>query len=226
MNTPILRPALVALGASLALTLIGIGLAQSNAAEIINQVGSNLEKSPWQATVLGKFKADGNTTEIEADLQVISGPDATMRIDFKKPAPVAGNFSVLTRKEAWNFLFVTNQIVIEPRAGAKLSTLVQTVSGLGDVGSLDEDINFKLDGEEATADGVAWKLTGTPKKSGQAFASAEVLILKSDPRILSLSLKDAGGKVTGTLDIRNFKRAKLNAKDLTKYPSDATVVKK
>ncbi len=91
---------------------------------------------------------------------------------------------------------------------------------------MDDQFNLKLEGEEKTADGTAWKLSGTPKKSGQRFASVEVLILKRDPRPLSLMLKDADAKVIGTLNIRNFKRAKLTAKELMKYPSDAAVVRK
>ena len=144
-----------------------------------------------------------------------------MRMEFQKPAPMEGNFTVLSKKEAWSYLFVSNQLVIEPRAGAKLSELAEQISGLSDVNDLSDQFNLKLEGEEQTADGTAWKLSGTPKKSGQRFASVEVLILKRDPRPLSLMLKDADAKVIGTLNIRNFKRAKLTAKELMKYPSDA-----
>lgn len=226
MNKSSARPALVALGSALGLALLGASLAQSSVADILKTTQANLEKSPWQATVFGKFKQGNDTQEAEVGIQVVSGADATIRMEFKKPAPVEGNITILTKKEAWNYLFVSNQLVIEPRATAKLNTLAQSISGFGDMANLDDDVNLKLDGEEKTADGTAWKLSGAPKKSGQPFASAEVLILKSDPRPLSLTLKDAAGKVMGTLDVRNFKRASLNAKDLAKYPSDASVVRK
>ncbi len=226
MNNTNPRFALIALGAGLALVLIGQSIAQSTVADIIKQTQTNLETSPWQATVLGNFKTGGGTQAAEVAIQVIPGADAMIRMDFKKPAPIEGNFTILTKKEAWNYLFVSNQLVIEPRAGAKLGELAQQISGLGDVASLDDQFTLKLEGEEQTADGAAWKLSGKPKKSGQRFASVAVLILKSDPRPLTLTLKDAADKVIGTLDIRNFKRATLTAKDLLKYPSDAVVVRK
>jgi|GEM_PF-132748 len=226
MNNIKPRFAILSLGAGLALALIGSSIAQSTVADVLKTTQANLEKSSWQATVFGSFKTNTGTQEAEVGIQVIPGPDATMRIEFQKPAPMQGNFTVLTKKEAWNYLFVSNQLVIEPRASAKLSELAQQISGLGDVNNMDDQFNLKLEGEEKTADGTAWKLNGTPKKSGQRFASVTVLILKSDPRPLTLMLKDSGDKVIGTLDIRNFKRAKLTAKELMKYPSDAAMVRK
>ena len=226
MNNIKPRLIILSLGAGLALALIGSSIAQSTVADILKQTQANLEKSSWQATVFGNFKTNGGTQEAEVAIQVIPGSDATMRMDFQKPTPMAGNFTVLNKKEAWSYLFVSNQLVIEARAGAKLSELAEQISGLSDVNNMDDQFNLKLEGEEQTADGTAWKLSGTPKKSGQRFASVTVLILKRDPRPLSLMLKDSGDKVIGTLNIRNFKRAKLTAKELMKYPSDAAMVSK
>ncbi len=211
---------------TLALALLGVAAAQTSAADILKQTQANLAKSPWQATIAGKLKSGSTVQEAEVNLQVISGPDGVIRLDFNKPAALSGNFNVLTSKEAWSYLFVSNQLVQEPKSSAKLNTLAQTISGLGDLNGLAGDVNFKVLGEAATFDGPAWRLSGTPKKSGQAFASAEMLVLKGDPRPLSISLKDGGGKVIGTLEIRNFKRARLIAKDLLNYPSDAAVIKK
>lgn len=220
------RLAILTLGAGLALVLIGSSTAQSTVMDILKTTQANLEKSSWQATVFGNFKTNGGTQEAQVGIRVIPGPDLTIRMEFQKPAPMEGNFTVLSKKEAWNYLFVSNQLVIEPRAAAKLSELAQQISGLGDMNTMDDQFNLKLEGEEKTADGTAWKLSGTPKKSGQRFASVTVLILKSDPRPLSLMLKDGGNNVIGTLNIRNFKRAKLTAKELMTYPSDASVVRK
>ena len=218
------RFALVSLAAGLA--LIGSSLAQFSIADILKQAQTNLEKSSWQATVVGQFKVGSSTQEAEIGLKVISGADATMRLEFKKPDPMADNFTVLTKKEIWNYLFVSNQLVIEKRAGAKPNELVQQIAGLGDVTSLDDQFNLKLEGESSTSDGTAWKLSGTPKKPGQRYSSVEVLILKSEPRPLVMTLKDADGKPMGALEIRDFKRAALSLKDLTKYPRDASVIRK
>ena len=211
---------------ALSLTTFGTAGAQSSAAEILKQTQLSLEKSPWQTTVVGKLKQGSTTQEAEVRVQVVPGADGVMRLEFNKPAALEGNFTVLTSKEAWNYLFVSNQLVQEPRSTAKLNTLAQTISGLGDLGSLASNVKFKLLGDAATPDGPAWRLSGTPKTAGQAFASAELLILKSDSRPLSLSLKDGGGKLIGTLTFGDFKRVSLSARDLLSYPGDAAVVKK
>ena len=218
------RAALFSLAAGFA--LIGSSLAQSSIPDILKQTQTNLEKSPWQATVIGEFKMGSSTQEAEIGLQVIPGADAIMRLEFKKPEPMADNFTVLTKKEVWTYLFVSNQIVIEARAKAKLNELVQQIAGLGDMNSLEDQFNLKLEGEASTQGGAAWKLSGTPKKPGQRYASVEVLILKTDPRPLTMTLKDSDGKPMGTLEIRDFKRAALIAVNLKKYPRDATVVRK
>ncbi|WP_424949755.1 outer membrane lipoprotein carrier protein LolA [Deinococcus sp.] len=224
MQTPTFRPALLALIAGLALS--SSSSAQSTAADVLKLVQANLDKAPWQATVIGKFSSSGGTQEAEIGVQSVPGTDGALRMDFKKPAAMGGNFTVLTKKDAWSYLFVSNQVVMQPRASAKLNDLEGQIAGLGDTNSFSTLLTLKLAGEVGTPDGAAWKLSGVPKKAGQTFASAEVLILKSDPRPLSVSFKDAGGKVVGTLDIQSFKRATLSAKDLLSYPSDAAVVKK
>lgn len=58
--------------------------------------------------------------------------------------------------------------------------------------------------------------------AGQGFS----LILKSDPRPVNLTVKDAGDKPLANLTFKDFKRSDLNAKALKKYPADASVVRK
>ena len=224
MQTPTFRPTLFILAAGLALS--GSSRAQSSAADVLKLVQANLDKAPWQATVIGKFSSPTGTQEAEIGVQSVPGADGALRMDFKKPAAMGGNFTVLTKKDAWNYLFVSNQVVMQPRANAKLNDLEGQIAGLGDTGSFSTLLTLKLAGEAGTPDGTAWRLSGVPKKAGQSFASAEVLILKSDPRPLSVTFKDGGGKVVGTLDIQSFKRVGISAKDLLTYPSDAAVVKK
>jgi outer membrane lipoprotein-sorting protein len=224
MNTPTVSACLAL--SILALTLLGGAVAQSSASDILRQTQTNLAMSPWQATVAGKLTSGSATQQAEVKLQVISGTDGIVRLEFNKPAALSGNFNVLTSKETWSYLFVSNQLIQEPNNTAKLNTLAQTISGLGDLNSLSDDLNFKVLGDAVTPDGPAWRLSGTPRKAGPAFASAEMLILKSDLRPLSISLKDGGGKVIGTLEIRNFKRVAITARDLMCYPGDAAVVRK
>lgn len=207
----------------LALSWVG---AQSPA-EITKQVQANLEKSPWEATVSGKAQLpDGSSQDVEFRLQVLPGKEQVARVEFKKPGSLEGNFVVISEKEVWNYLFLTNQLIIQPRAKANVQGLGVNLTSLGDFDQLNEQVSLKLLGEERTAEGAAWKLSGTPKDKTQGYSSMEILVLKADPRPLALTLKDAGGKTVADLAFKGFKRVNLTAKQLKKYPADAEVVRK
>jgi outer membrane lipoprotein-sorting protein len=209
--------------------LSALGLAQ-NVADIGKQVQDNLSKSPWEANVTGKIQLpDGSAQDADFHLQVIPSPTpagALVRIDFKKPSSLEGNFVVISDKEVWNYLFLTNQVVIQPRAKAKVEGLGVNLTGLSDFNQLTEKVNLKLLGDAQTSEGAAWRISGAPKDASSGFASMEILVLKSDPRPVAISLKDSAGKTVADLAISGFKRAALTAAALKKYPGDAEVVKK
>lgn len=220
-----LRNVLLALLA-FGLPLSAFSLAQT-VADISKQVQANLEKGPWEATVVGKIQLpDGSTQDADFKLQVIPGKDQLTRVDFKKPGSLEGNFVVISDKEVWNYLFLTNQVIIQSRAKAKVEGLGINLTSMGDFADLTDKVVSKLAGEEKTPDGPAWKIVGTPKDNTLGYASMEILVLKSDPRPVSITLKDSSGKAVADLDIKDFKRSSLTAKILKKYPADAEVVKK
>lgn len=196
-------------------------------AEITKQVQANLEKSPWEATVSGKAQLpDGSSQDIEFRLQVLPGKEQLARVEFKKPGSLEGNFVVISDKEVWNYLFLTNQLIIQPRARANIQGLGVNLTSLGDFDQISEQVSLKLLGEEKTPQGAAWKLAGVPKDKAQSYASMEIVVLKADPRPLSLVLKDSSGKTLAELNFKDFKRVSLTARQLKKYPADAEVVRK
>ena len=198
-----------------------------SASDISKQVQANLEKSPWEATVTGKVQLpDGSSQEAEFKLQVIPGKDQIARVDFAKPSSLEGNFVVISDKEVWNYLFLTNQVIIQPRAKAKVEGLGVNLTSLGDFGELTEKVDAKVMGEQTTPEGPAWKLVGKAKDSTLGFAEGEFLVLKSDPRPVLVRIKDSSGKVLAELNFKNFKRSNATAKTIKKYPADAEVVKK
>jgi len=219
-----LHKTLTALAFSLA--AFSLGLAQS-ADDIVKQVSANLSKSPWEANLVGKVQgADGSSQDADFKIQVIPGGDTLTRLEFKKPAALEGNFVLISDKEVWNYLFLTNQLIVQPRAKAKIEGLSGNVSDIGNFSKLADQINARLAGEENSAEGPAWKIVGTPKASGTGYATMEILVLKSDPRPVAMTIKDSAGKVLGSLSFSNFKRTNLSAKEIKKYPADAAVVKK
>ena len=223
------RSLLMALLLAISYQLSAIGFAQT-VADITKQVQANLEKSPWEANILGKVQLpDGSSQDADFRLQVIPGKtpaEQIARVDFKKPSALEGNFVLISDKEVWNYLFLTNQVIIQPRAKAKVEGLGVNLTSLGDFSDLTAKVVARLVGETQTADGPAWRISGTPKDTTVGYASMEILVLKSDPRPIAITLKDSSGKVVADLSIKDFKRLNVTVKTLKKYPADAEVVKK
>jgi outer membrane lipoprotein-sorting protein len=190
-------------------------------------VQANLEKSPWEATITGKVQTpDGSTQDAELRLQVVPGTNQTARVEFNKPASLEGNFVVIDDKEVWNYLFLTNQVIIQPRSKAKVEGLGVNLTSLGDFEELTNRLNLRPPLEVNSADGPAWRIVGTPKDSSLGFAQIELTVLKSDPRPVSIRILDSSNKVLAELNFRNFKRTNLTASALRKRPADAEVVRR
>lgn len=211
---------------AIAFLSLGLVIAQS-AAEIARQVQTNLERAPWEATVTGKVQLpDGSSQEAEFRLQVIPGKEQLARVEFKKPAALEGNFVVISEKEVWNYLFLTNQLIIQPRTKARIEGLGFNLTDLGDFEELTQRVTLRVLGEQNTPAGPAWRMNGTPKDASLGFASMEILVLKSDPRPIAITLRDSNNKVLADLSLGNFRRANLTPQVLRKRPADAEVLRR
>jgi len=211
---------------AIAVLCLGLAVAQS-VAEITRQVQANLERAPWEATVVGRVQLpDGSNQDAEFRLQVIPGKEQLARVEFKKPAALEGNFVVISDKEVWNYLFLTNQLIIQPRAKARIEGLGFNLTDLGDFQELTERLTLRLLGEQNTPAGAAWRIQGTPKEASLGFASMEILVLKSDPRPLTITLRDSNNKVLAELSLNNFRRTSLTPQALRKRPADAEVLRR
>ncbi|RIH83601.1 Outer membrane lipoprotein-sorting protein [Meiothermus luteus] len=212
----------------LAIALLSLGLvAAQSIAEITRQVQANLERAPWEATLTGKVQLpDGSTQEAEFRLQVIPGKEQLARVEFKKPAALEGNFVVISDKEVWNYLFLTNQLIIQPRAKGRVEGLGINLTDLGDFEQLSERVALRLLGEQTTPAGAAWRIGGVPKDPSLGFASMEILVLKADPRPLAITLRDSSNRVLADLSFSSFRRANLTPQALRKRPADAEVLRR
>lgn len=208
---------------------LGLGLVMAQTADsIAKQVQANLERSPWEVSVVGKIQLpDGSSQDADFKLQVLPGKDNLARVEFNRPLSLEGNFVVISDKEVWNYLFLTNQLIIQSRAKAQVEGLGVNLTALGDFDQLTSSLTVRLSGEAQTAEGAAWRLIGTPKDVAAAgYAQMEMLVLKSDPRPVTVRLRDSGNKVLAELNFRNFKRIRIDARGIRKYPADAEVVRR
>ncbi|MEN2981288.1 MAG: outer membrane lipoprotein carrier protein LolA [Thermus sp.] len=201
---------------------LGLALAQS-VAEILERVEKNLQ-DPWQAVVQGQVQGPSGLEEFRARLLAIP-KENLFRLEFLKPGSLEGNFTVITEKEVWNYLYLTNQLVVSPKEKAQVQGLGFSPQGLGDLKALSERVSLRLGGEERLAEGVAWRLLGQAKE-GQGFAQMELYILKADPRPVRFLFRDEAGKVLADFRVVEFKKTPLRAQDLKRYPKDAQVVRR
>ena len=132
---------------------------------------------------------------------------------------------MITEKEVWNYLYLTNQLVVSPREKAQVQGLGFNPQALGDLKGLSERVSLRLVGEERLPEGVAWKLVGRAQE-GQGFATLELYILKADPRPVRFVFRDEAGRVMADLRVVEFKKASLRPQDLKRYPKDAQVVRR
>lgn len=206
----------------LLLLFLGMVLAQS-ASGILKRVEENLS-TPWQAVIQGKIQTPSGEEALFARAYALP-KENLFRVEFEKPASLEGNFVVITEKEVWNYLFLTNQLVISPKDKAQIQGLGFTPRGLGDVKDLAERVSFRLVGEVRLEEGPAWKLLGQAKE-GQGFAQVELYVLKADPRPVRFVFLDEEGKVLAHLRVTSFNRAPLKPQALLRYPKDAQVVRR
>lgn len=199
---------------------LGVVLAQS-VSGILGRVEENLS-TPWQAVIQGKIQTPSGEEALLARVYALP-KENLFRVEFEKPASLEGNFVVITEKEVWNYLFLTNQLVISPKEKAQIQGLGFTP--LGDVKDLAERVSFRLVGEVRLEEGPAWKLLGQAKE-GQGFAQMELYVPKADPRPVRFVFLDEEGKVLAHLRVTSFKRAPLKPQALLRYPKDAQVVRR
>jgi len=212
--------------AFLALGLLSTVLGQS-VESILNAVQENLEKSPWEARLVGRIQAqDGSLQPVEVLLRAVLAGERVLRLEFKKPPSLEGNFVVVTEKEVWNYLYLTNQLVIQPRAKARIEGLNANLTFLGDFRELAAKVQLRLDGEGTSEEGPVWRLAGRPREGGLGFTQAEILVLKADPRPVALTLRDTAGNPVAELRLLDFRRSRLSPAQLKRYPQDAQVVRR
>ncbi|TBH21261.1 outer membrane lipoprotein carrier protein LolA [Thermus thermamylovorans] len=202
--------------------LLALALAQS-AGEILDRVARNLQ-DPWQATLQGTFQGPMGREELR--VRVLAIPRENLfRLEFQRPGSLEGNFTVITEREVWNYLYLTNQLIVTPKERAQVQGLGLSPQALVDPGALLERVGFRLLGEERLPEGVAWRLLGQAKE-GQGFATLELYVLKADPRPLRLVFRDEAGVVLADLGVAEFRRASLRPQDLRRYPRDAQVIRR
>ena len=207
---------------------LGLALALS-AEEVIEKLDAYLKAGPWEALVEGRVQTPtGEPTEIRMRVYVLP-KEKIARVEFLAPDSVADNFVVITPEKVYNYLFLTNQVIVYPRGRARIEGLGISLSKLGEFEDLGAEagLTWKLLGEEKTEKGPAYKLLGLPEDPELAgFGKVELWVLKDPPVPYRYRVFDLEDEVVVDLYWKEFKRGKFTKKDLIAYPPDAEVIEK
>lgn len=211
------------------LLLLGLPVLALSAESLYDQVNAELEKGPWQARLTGKIVGPGGDAQ-EADLIVKTLPaEKIVRIEFQKPDALADNYVVITPEKVYNYLFLTNQVVVYPREKARIEGLGFDLSRMGDLRELGEKGEVEWDEpEETTFKGQpAWRVVGRaadPDATG--FARVEVWIAKKPVRLLRSVFYSVSGETLSDLEWVSFGHTSFSQDDLVSFPPDAEWIEK
>jgi len=211
------------------LLLVSLPAQAMSAAELYQQVNAELERAPWRARLVGEMVGPGGDLQA-ADMTLTAVPAAkTIRIDFVKPDALADNYVVITPEKVYNYLFLTNQVVVYPRDRARIEGLGLDLSRIGDLSQLGADDEVAW-GEPETASlsgQAAWRVTGRaadPETAG--FARIEVWISQKPLRPLRTVFYSSGGDSLSDLWWKSFEHLNIGKDDLLDFPPDAEWIEK
>ncbi len=205
------------------LLFLGLALGQSPEA-LLAQASENLARAPWQAEVRGKVQGPTGLQELQVRLYALPGAKL-FRLEFLRPPSLEGNFTVITEKEVWNYLYLTNQLIVQPKERAGIQNLGVSPAFLGDPEALTRQVRFELLGRTTTPLGPAHRLLGQAR-GDLGFSRMELLLLERDLRPVRMVAWGPGGEVVADLEVVAFERKNLRAESLKRYPKDAQVVRR
>ena len=198
--------------------LLGLVLAQSPE-ETLTELFSRYSESGFSARISGQVAAPvGGVQNIDLVIRVASA-EQVMRIDFLAPGAVADNAFVITPDKAYNYLFVTNQVIESAPEGAR-------VEGLGfRIQNFDNPEDFayqQMSWSESLLPDGGKILIGEPKPGAapEDFARLE-LELSASGEPVAMRTFATGNRPTADLKISDLKQEVFTQEELLRFPPDA-----
>lgn len=197
---------------------LGLALAQGPE-QTLDELFSRYGSGGFSARISGKVAAPvGGVQNI--DLMIQAAPsEQIIRVDFLAPGAVADNAFVITPDKAYNYLFVTNQVIESAPEGAR-------VEGLGfRIQNFDNPQDFAAEqmswSESATPSGGKI-IAGIPKPGAapEDFARLELELSPTGEPVAVRSFAP-GNRPTAELKISELKQGEFSREELLKFPPDA-----
>ncbi|WP_456476387.1 outer membrane lipoprotein carrier protein LolA [Oceanithermus sp.] len=208
--------------------LAGTALAQT-APELLQKTSERLQAGPWKAELVGQIMGPGSDLQ-PADLKVAVVPEAeVVRIDFLRPDALADNYLVITPDKVYNYLFLTNQVVVYPRERARVEGLGFDLSRLGDLQDLGarHDLIWEDPAPTQLDSRTAWKLVGRaadPQNAG--FVRVVLWIDRAEALPLRSAFYGEDERALSDLAWKGFAFTDLKPDALASFPPDAEWIEK
>lgn len=222
-----LAVALLALAAATGLSW----LARAQVPPTVQQVLANVERAQagWRdvsAVVAGTITGlDGSNTDLELEIEAIPA-ERLSRIFFVRPDSLADNYTVIDHDTVYNYLALTNQVVIQTVEQAAREQGGQAFD-LSDLQALVPESRFErtLAGRENTPAGPAFLLEARAlDPAAEGLSRIIVWILDQSWRPHRVQLLDERGGTLADITVRSWRTGVgLQPARLRTFPADAQV---
>ncbi|MBS3967687.1 MAG: outer membrane lipoprotein carrier protein LolA [Truepera sp.] len=219
---------------TISLALLSFGLAQDlTADEVLAQLTASAQSLEDASLLVSGRMIDPAGSEMALELRVYLIPALELvRLEFLQPTALADNFMVLDREIVYNYLFVTNQVMIHSAGDPDaLGALFPDANAVGPL-ALSFDLSRLFDGWEASLIGYG------PSPEGEVYllrfsnsdplaeishVNAQVVAERWVPYRLEFVASD--GQVIAELFFTDLVRDQgLSPDDLRYLPPDAEII--
>jgi outer membrane lipoprotein-sorting protein len=205
--------------------------ARAQAGPTLQQILANLERAQagWRdisAVVAGTITGpDGSNTVLELEIDAIPA-ERLSRIYFVRPDSLADNYTVIDNDTVYNYLALTNQVVIQTAEQAAREQGGQAFD-LSDLHALIPEDRFErsLVGAETTPEGRAFRLEARAlDPAAEGLGRIIVWILDQSWRPHRVQLLDERGGPLADITVRSWRTGVgLQPARLRAFPADAQV---
>jgi len=213
---------------------LAVGLAQTRSAEeVLAQLTANAESLQDASLLVSGRVLDPAGGEMTLELRAYLIPALELvRLEFRQPDALADNFIVLDREVVYNYLFVTNQVMIHSAGDPDaLGTLFPNANA-AEPQALSFDLSRLFDGWEVGLSGYgpspegevyALRFTNSDPAAEVSHVNAEVLAERWLPYRLEFVASD--GQVIAELLFTDLLIDQgLDPDDLRHLPPDAVII--
>lgn len=205
--------------------LLGAAHAQSAAEVLARMDAAQKAARDISFTVSGSANVNGQAQRVGVQVQSIPAQRLS-RVVFSAPDALADNIFIVDNTTTYSYLFLTNQVLVQPLASAAQAqglTLNADLGRITDIAALTRDMNVRLLNTQGTPGNRTFALEFQPRDGSNALS--RVLVSEQGWRPTRLQFLE-GGQVLADLNITAYQvNSGLTPARLRALPRGAQVVR-